>query len=319
MMIEETNVYKNLKRSVDKNRVTHAYLFVGEKGTGKLEMARTFAKMLLCTGANKPCNECSSCKQVDTFNHPNVINIEADGQYIKKEQIERLQKEFSKTSLIDGKRIYIINEADKLSTVTANNLLKFIEEPVNKDTVGILISDNYSSILPTIISRCQVILFPSPTKDVFLKGMLEKGYDEAISRIVQRVTTNIDEAINIIENTSFKQLIEVVLKMGSQYVNNKSMILIFNSNSKLIFEGNNASLFIKLLISYFMDILYIKNNSHDLTFINEEETIKTIASKRSNEAICASINSLLECDIRNKYNVNSAMLIIRALLEIERS
>ena len=81
------SVLDNLKKSIARDRLSHAYLFIGEKGVGKLNCAKTFAKLLYCQNENKPCGLCISCKQIEALKHPNVLYISPEGQNIKKEQI----------------------------------------------------------------------------------------------------------------------------------------------------------------------------------------------------------------------------------------
>ncbi|MFX3864258.1 DNA polymerase III subunit delta', partial [Streptococcus suis] len=92
----------------------------------------------------------------DSGNHPDVHWIEPDGQSIKKGQIEALQEEFSKTGVESNQKLYIIRHADKMTNNAANSLLKFLEEP-HRGTTAVLLTEQYHRMLPTIISRCQVL------------------------------------------------------------------------------------------------------------------------------------------------------------------
>lgn len=313
------SVLDNLKKSIARDRLSHAYLFIGEKGVGKLNCAKTFAKLLYCQNENKPCGLCISCKQIEALKHPNVLYISPEGQNIKKEQIDRLEDEFSKSSLIPGKRIYIIDQADRMNTTSANRLLKFIEEPVNKDTIGILISENYAKILPTIVSRCQVLLFPSLTKKAVEEKLLEQGYSEALAHLIPYLSSNPDEAIAYIEKNSILDIIELIKSLGKAFIENESMVLYFNSNLGILYDNpENLGIFMKLIIVYFMDILYVKNGVKEIAFYEEEQTLKKIARKNSEEALLRVMDILLDCSCKLNYNVNQVLLIERALLEIER-
>ena len=146
-----------LENSIKNNRLSHAYLFTGPNGTYKKEMAYHLAMMLYCK-EEVPCYKCEDCLAIMENRHLNIYYVEPFGQNIKKEQIIALQEEFSKTSLLPGPRIYIINEADKMNSSAANSLLKFIEEP-NSDIYGILITEHKENILPTIVSRSMVVAF----------------------------------------------------------------------------------------------------------------------------------------------------------------
>ena len=134
----QDKIFNMLKKAKANNRLSHAYLFYGEEGTGKKEMAYALAALLYCP--NGGCLECEVCKTILTGNHMNVdyIGIAENKKLISKEQVNELQEEFAKTSLVEGTRIYIVDGIDTASSAAQNSLLKFIEEPINKTpTVGI--------------------------------------------------------------------------------------------------------------------------------------------------------------------------------------
>jgi DNA polymerase-3 subunit delta' len=137
-------VMRQLQMVFQKNRVAHAYLFEGSKGTGKHAVMRAFVKLLLCEHPlqNVPCETCRGCRRFESGNHPNFIQIEPDGQDIKKDQILQLIFEMNKTSLEAGRKIYVIHKADRLNASSANSLLKFLEEPEGQ-VLAILLQKNH--------------------------------------------------------------------------------------------------------------------------------------------------------------------------------
>ena len=150
--IEMFNMLKQIKA---KGRLSHAYLFYGEKGTGKKEMAYALACIIYCP--NGGCLECDVCKTILDGNHMNVdyIGILNNKTAISKEQVLDLQDEFSKTSLVEGTRIYIVDGIDTATQAAQNSLLKFIEEPINQTpTIGIFLANEISNVVNTIRSRC---------------------------------------------------------------------------------------------------------------------------------------------------------------------
>ena len=169
-------VFERLSASFKNNRVGHAYLFDGERGTGKEATALHFSKLLLCENPENfvPCESCSSCRRVLTGNHPNVTIIRPDGQSIKKEQMDNLISEMTKKGYEQSRKIYLITQADRMNTSSANALLKYLEEPEG-DVTAILLTDSYQSILPTIKSRCQRISFLPPSRDIMIGKLVEEG------------------------------------------------------------------------------------------------------------------------------------------------
>src|SRR5690606_29783848 len=119
-----------LQSGLTGNKVSHAYIFHGPAGTGKKALAMAFAKGLLCErrGADS-CGECLACRKVDSGNHTSLHLIAPDGASVKIDQIRELQKQFAyRQSAGSGPQVYIVEEADKLTTQAANSLLKFLEE-----------------------------------------------------------------------------------------------------------------------------------------------------------------------------------------------
>src|SRR5699024_7079596 len=147
-----------ISRSIDRQRISHAYLIQGQKGVGKEAIAQLLAARLFCERAVSadPCNDCMNCRRIESRNHPDVHWIEPDGLSIKKQQIDELQKEFIYSGLESNKKVYIIKGAETLTVNASNRILKFLEEP-SKQTTAILLTENSRAIISTIRSRCQVI------------------------------------------------------------------------------------------------------------------------------------------------------------------
>ena len=104
-----------LINSVKNNKTSHSYLFVGTEGIGKKLIAKEFAKMILCADENKYCNRCKSCIEFDTENNPDFKIIEPDGNSLKIEQIREFQSKVTEKPIISNKKVYIINDSDKMT------------------------------------------------------------------------------------------------------------------------------------------------------------------------------------------------------------
>ena len=151
--------YKIFKNSKIKNRISHAYIIETNGYSKGLDIAIAFSKYLLCPKSYTNSEKCKNCTQCFTIDKNEFIEfkiIQADGNQIKKEQIEELQLNFSKKPVIGDKKIYIIKDAEKLNVKTSNSILKFIEEP-EEGIIAILIVDNINNLLSTIVSRCQIV------------------------------------------------------------------------------------------------------------------------------------------------------------------
>lgn len=149
-----------LEHIIINNRLPHAILLEVDDCNESLTTVKNIAKLILCNNKEKSldglkCSKCNICNLIDNDNYPDLKIISSDGNWIKKQQLLDLQADFNNKSMLDNKRIYVINEADKLNTSSSNSLLKFLEEPED-DIIAILLTTNRYLLLDTIISRCQI-------------------------------------------------------------------------------------------------------------------------------------------------------------------
>ena len=170
------NIKQQLKQAVDLNKTSHSYLFLGISGIGKKMIAKEFAKMILCESSEKYCNQCKSCIEFDSNNNPDFFLIEPDGTSIKIDQIRQMQKKIIEAPIISNNKVYIIDDADLMTTEAQNCLLKTLEEPPESVTI-ILIGSKENSFLSTIKSRCTIIKF-QPIENEQIKEYLRKNYNE---------------------------------------------------------------------------------------------------------------------------------------------
>lgn len=150
----QKHIVKTLKNAVIQNRIAHAYLFCGPRGTGKTTIAKIFAKMINCESHEKiPCGICSNCIAIQNGSHPDIIEIDAASNNGVDEVRDLIEK--VKYAPMNGKyKVYIIDEVHMMSTGAFNALLKTIEEPP-AHVIFIFATTEPQKVLPTIISRCQ--------------------------------------------------------------------------------------------------------------------------------------------------------------------
>ncbi len=162
----------NLKASIANDRVAHAYLFFGEPAIGKRLVAFRFAQAINCETAYGPggpeaCGACRSCRQIESRTHPDFDVMEPDEErstpQIKIERIRELEQQIIYRPLVGRRKIYLIDQADRMTLAAANALLKTLEEPPTQ-SLFVLVSDRPTAIPATVRSRCQAVRFTPPAR-----------------------------------------------------------------------------------------------------------------------------------------------------------
>lgn len=188
-VVGQQPIIQTLKNAIVQNRIAHAYLFCGPRGTGKTSIAKIFAKMLNCEDeSNKPCGKCTNCKMVQNSSHPDIIEIDAASNNGVDEVRNLIDK--VKYAPMQGKyKVYIIDEVHMMTTGAFNALLKTIEEPP-AHVVFILATTEPNKVIPTIISRCQRFDF---------NKVSQKDIEKRLSIVCKEEKIEIDpEAISLI-------------------------------------------------------------------------------------------------------------------------
>ena len=162
-----------LQSAMARNRMPHAYLFCGMEGVGKKTTALVVAKAMNCQkGRFDACDTCPSCLKIDHRNHPDVIRIEPEGQFIRIQEIRDLQDQMKFRPFEGGKRVIILVDADKMNSIAANALLKTLEEPTRNNFL-ILISSRPYQLPMTILSRCQQLRFNPLNRETVFQYLQE--------------------------------------------------------------------------------------------------------------------------------------------------
>ena len=155
--VVKKNYIDYINKIIENNKVSHAYLIELNNYEDDMKYIFDFIKMIICNIEYSDLDkENNIIRLIDDNNYPDIKIIEPDGATIKKGQMIDLQKDYSNKSLLDGKRIYVVKEADKLNPASANTILKFLEE-TEEDIIAILLTQNRYKILETILSRCQIL------------------------------------------------------------------------------------------------------------------------------------------------------------------
>lgn len=192
-----------LAKSIKNDTTSHSYLFVGIQGIGKKMIATEFAKNILGL---------ETATEFDGNNHPDFMCVEPDGNRIKIEQIRLLQKKITEKPILSNKKVYLIDDADTMTTEAQNCLLKTLEEPPEFATI-ILIGSQEDAFLTTIKSRCMILHF-QPIKEEEMKPYLESNYGMAnlTQSHLDRFQGSIGKAILLKDKQEEYQKIETMIE-----------------------------------------------------------------------------------------------------------
>jgi len=274
-----------LEKAIELKKTSHSYLFWGTEGIGKRLFALEFSKKILCLEPqNNNCN-CKSCVEFDTNNNPDFMLIESDEGKIKIDQIREMQRKVAEKPLNSNKKVYIINDSDKMTTEAQNCLLKTLEEPPEYITI-ILICSNEDNMLSTIKSRCTRIHFENLEIEK-VKKYLEENYPEQqlSNNLIKLSQGSIGKAIRLNKNISLYENIENILKSFQT----KDLIDILKMSEE-IYKSKDE---INSVLEY-MNTLALNLSKNDLRYINSiyiiEDTKKRLKAN-SNYDMC--IDNLL--------------------------
>lgn len=308
-ILEHDKVKEHLQSAIEMNKVSHAYIFNGEKGSGKKTLATIFAKTLLCEeGKNEPCNRCHSCRQADTGNQPDIIWLrhEKPNSIGVEDVREQLVGDMQIKPYSSRFKIYIIDEADKMTVQAQNAILKTIEEPPAYGII-ILLTDNSDTLLQTILSRC-VKLDLKPVKDEVIQNYLVDEYqvpDYEARFAVAFAQGRIGRAIDIVRSKEFVQMKEDALHL-LKYADEMTVSEMIEAVKHVSDYKQNINDYIDLLAMWYRDVLVFKSTREFdmLIFKDELNMLKKQAESSSYEGIEDILKALDKAKIRLRANVN---------------
>ncbi|EIT84206.1 DNA polymerase III subunit delta' [Fictibacillus macauensis ZFHKF-1] len=316
----QDKVVKTLTNSIKKNRLAHAYVFEGGRGTGKMEIALQVAKTYLCrvTQDANPCGECKDCRRIDSQNHPDVHRVAPDGQSIKIDQIRGLQKEFAYHGMESDKKVYIIEHVDRMTVQAANSLLKFLEEPSDA-TIALLLTEQKHRLLDTILSRAQLLTFtPLPTA-ALIASLQEEGVSSHMASLAAALTNDRSEALEICREEWFAQARDKVIQLTEELRNRPNQVLVSLQENWLSFfkEKEQLDYALNLLLIWYKDLLFIQlSEPEHLVFADQMQALEQQALHISQKVISEKMRAVLTAKQRLGANVNPQLLMEQLVLRL---
>lgn len=323
----QQHIVRTLKNALANNKIAHAYLFAGPRGTGKTSMAKLFAKALNCEeGLGHQCNNCKNCKAIIDGNHPDVLELDAASNN-SVANIRDLTEKVRYGTFMGKYKVYIIDEVHMLSNEAFNALLKTLEEPP-AHVIFILATTEPNGILPTILSRCQRYDFTKISLEDMIKRMKEVlehekiiFEDEAVKLVASLADGGMRDALSMLDqiiaySTDGKlKTVDVldIFSLESVETKTKLLSLVAQSNTPEVLKTVHGFFAkgtdIKRLTS---DLLYILKDTYvylitrgveGLTYLNETQALEL--SKLLDEDKVSKMIEILMNTLKGYRNVSS--------------
>ena len=296
-VVGHKDILKYISSAVENNRVSHAYILNGERGSGKKMLANLFAMTLLCeTGDNEPCGKCHSCKQAESGNHPDIIRVTHEKP--NSISVDDIRTQVNNT--VDIKpyqgpyKVYIIPQADMMTPQAQNAILKTIEEPPSY-AVFLLLTENAETLLPTINSRC-VMLKLRNIKDTLIKKYLMENLeipDYKADMCTAFAQGNMGRAIMLANSDHFNEIREEAVQL-LKHINEMELNEIVAAVKNISVYKLEITDYLDIIMIWYRDVLLYKATKEidKVVFKDQLQSIKEQARKSSYEGIELILESL---------------------------
>ena len=320
-IVGHEEVIEHLQSAISTGKVSHAYVFSGESGSGKKLLATTFAMTLQCEEkGTDPCLKCESCKRTLSKNHPDIIGVVHEKpNTISIEEIRRQIVEDVQIKPYYGPyKIYIVNDADKMTVQAQNALLKTIEEPPAYAVI-LLLTNNIDGLLPTILSRCVRLDLRVVPDNLVKNYLMERLHipDYQAEVDASFAQGNIGKAKEAATSEEFAEMTRKVLQL-LRYVNDMEVYELVDIMKELAPDKENVYHYLDLFLLWFRDVLMFKatRDVDNLVFKQEINLIKDQARERSYEGLEKILDAVEKAKTRLRANVNFDLVMELLFLTI---
>jgi DNA polymerase-3 subunit delta' len=321
--VGQNRAVRLLRQAVASGKVAHAYLFVGPDGVGKRTVALELAKAMNCQHPlpdGGACDTCISCRKIaaDPVIHPDVMMVSPEGRFIKTDQMKAMQEEMYARPNEGKARVAIVDSADRLNAEAGNRVLKLLEEPPGFAEL-ILLTSNLSGVLPTIISRCQVVNFPPLSTDDVTKALRDQlGLDGAQARLFASLSGgSIGHAAAMAKDPEVTRRRDQSYDLLRQLPSLDDLALISQAEA-LEKEKENLDEMLELLTAWLRDALILAQTGSDQLVINADrlQHVRHLANAYGSSGLLSMVSAVVDVRGQLQRNANARLALDVLLLRL---
>ncbi len=314
-------IYRTFVRSLQNHHLSHAYLISGNPGTPLLQVAKFLAKSILCDNPDPlACNNCITCLRVDDENYPDFIVLDGSAKTIKKEEVGNIEEQFEKTAFESkGIMIYIIHLVENMGVEAINSILKFLEEP-GSEIYAFLTTNNENNVLPTIISRCQLLRLKLVNRQEVIEDAISLNVPQEDAELLSYFYNDGELIYDIVNDKekvddykdakdAFVDFLEALKKDDKR----EAIYYAQTSIIPLVKTKESARFFLDMLVEGFEDILNIQQGKSPI--LKSYDTILKELSDKLAHVDESLIEILKDRNLIN-LNVNTSLLMDHLVFNI---
>jgi len=315
----------HLKTAIQTDKLSHAYIFSGEDGMGKNLLANAFVQALQCENKimdTDACGKCKSCVQVESGNHPDIIRVTHEKASIGVDDIRlQLNNDMFIKPYSSKYKIYIIDEAEKMTEQAQNALLKTLEEPPHYGII-LLLTNNLSSLLPTILSRCITLKLKAVDQNKIKEFLMSEhkipDYLAELSAVFAQ--GNVGKALQFASSEEFSEMKKDVLHL-LKYLDDMELYEVVERLKLFSAKKDYIDYYLDFIVLWYRDVLMYKvtTNINLLIYKSEVSDIAKQASLRSYEGLEIIIKAIEKAKVRLDANVNFDIAIELMFLTIKEN
>lgn len=323
-IVGHDQIKEHFQKAIENHKVSHAYILTGEAGMGRKSLANAFALALLCEkGKADPCMQCHACKQVLSDNHPDLIHVTHEKP--NSIGVDDIREQINDTIMVrpysSYYKIYIVDEAEKMTQQAQNALLKTIEEPPSYAII-ILLTTNQEAFLPTILSRC-VQLKLKPLRDFVVKSYLVEALHvpEADADVYAAFARgNLGKAISLVSSEDFKLMHQEVLRLLKQ-IKQTDISELLEYIRKLKEDNLDIYECLDFMQMWYRDVLLYKvtKDMNLLIFKDEYKAINEISTGSAYDGLEKILEAIDKAKVRLDANVNMELAMELMLLVMKEN